>query len=389
MVGGTRRDVERARPVLAAMGSSITHMGPIGAGQATKAVNQVILAGTYLGVAEGIVLAIKAGLDPDKVVAALSGGAARSWVLENRSSRMIANEYPLGFRIALHLKDVAIALELARRGGRRPCRSPRSPARSRRGSSRAAMATTTTPRWRAPSGSGRACDGGDRQRNPAEAERVTAPAATADIGIVGAGILGLATALRLLQAHPGPARRAAREGARRSRRHQTGHNSGVVHAGLYYAPGSLKARLCREGKRDLEAYCDEHGIAARADRQARHRPRRVGAAGPGRDPRARGRQRGPRARGGRARAHPRARAPRSGIRALWSPSTGHRRLPARSRAPTPTTSAGAAPPSTRIARCDRHRSARRRARRADDAAGTSSRAGSSSARGSSPTGSRR
>ena len=109
--------MERARPVLAAMGSSITHMGPIGAGQATKAVNQVMLAGTYLAVAEGLVLAIKAGLDPDTVVAALSGGAARSWVLENRSSRMIANEYPLGFRIALHLKDVGIALDLAREVG--------------------------------------------------------------------------------------------------------------------------------------------------------------------------------------------------------------------------------------------------------------------------------
>lgn len=117
MVGGTETDVGRARPVLEAMGSSITHMGPVGAGQATKAVNQVILAGTYLGVAEGIVLALKAGLDPEKVVSALSGGAARSWVLENRSGRMIADEYPLGFRIALHLKDLAIALALAREVG--------------------------------------------------------------------------------------------------------------------------------------------------------------------------------------------------------------------------------------------------------------------------------
>jgi 3-hydroxyisobutyrate dehydrogenase len=117
MVGGAESDVERARPVLAAMGSSITHMGPVGAGQMTKAVNQVILAGTYLAVAEGIVLALKSGLDPDKVVAALSGGAARSWVLENRSGRMIANDYPIGFRIGLHLKDVTIALELARQVG--------------------------------------------------------------------------------------------------------------------------------------------------------------------------------------------------------------------------------------------------------------------------------
>ena len=61
--GGTEEDVERARPILAAMGKTITHVGPVGAGQAVKAVNQVILAGAYLGVAEGIVLAIKAGLD--------------------------------------------------------------------------------------------------------------------------------------------------------------------------------------------------------------------------------------------------------------------------------------------------------------------------------------
>jgi 3-hydroxyisobutyrate dehydrogenase len=117
MVGGDAGDVERARPVLASMGANVTHMGPVGAGQATKAVNQVILCGSYLGVAEGVVLAIKAGLDPEQVVAALSGGAARSWVLENRSGRMIADEYPLGFRIALHLKDLGIALDLAREVG--------------------------------------------------------------------------------------------------------------------------------------------------------------------------------------------------------------------------------------------------------------------------------
>ncbi|HEX5465907.1 MAG TPA: NAD(P)-dependent oxidoreductase [Candidatus Limnocylindrales bacterium] len=117
MVGGSEADLGRARPVLAAMGQTITHLGPVGSGQATKAVNQVILCGTYLGVAEGIVLAMKAGLDPEQVVTALSGGAARSWVLENRSERMIEDDYPLGFRIALHRKDVAIALELAREVG--------------------------------------------------------------------------------------------------------------------------------------------------------------------------------------------------------------------------------------------------------------------------------
>ena len=116
-VGGDEADVERARPALTALGRTITHVGPIGAGQAVKAVNQVILAGTYLGVAEGIVLAIKAGLDVEQVVAALGGGAAQSWVLANRSGRMLENDYPLGFKVALHRKDLGIALELAEQLG--------------------------------------------------------------------------------------------------------------------------------------------------------------------------------------------------------------------------------------------------------------------------------
>ena len=116
-VGGDPADAERARPILEALGKTITHVGPVGSGQAVKAVNQVILAGTYLSVAEGIVLAMKAGLDVEQVVAALGGGAAQSWVLANRSERMIANEYPLGFKVALHRKDLGIALDLARELG--------------------------------------------------------------------------------------------------------------------------------------------------------------------------------------------------------------------------------------------------------------------------------
>ena len=112
-VGGEAADVERARPILSVIGKTITHVGPVGSGQAVKAVNQVILAGTYVGVAEGIVLALKAGLDVEQVVGALSGGAAQSWVLANRSGRMLANDYPLGFKVALHLKDLVIALGLA------------------------------------------------------------------------------------------------------------------------------------------------------------------------------------------------------------------------------------------------------------------------------------
>jgi 3-hydroxyisobutyrate dehydrogenase len=116
-IGGDAEDLERALPVLQSLGTTITHVGPIGSGQAVKAVNQVILAGTYIGVAEGIVLAIKAGLDVEQTVAALSGGAAQSWVLTNRSGRMLANDYPLGFKVALHRKDLGIALSMARELG--------------------------------------------------------------------------------------------------------------------------------------------------------------------------------------------------------------------------------------------------------------------------------
>ena len=116
-VGGDAVDLDRARTVLESMGTTITHVGPIGAGQAAKAVNQVILAGTYLGVAEGIVLAMKAGLDVEQLVGALGGGAAQSWVLANRSGRIQANDYPLGFKVSLHRKDLGIALQLARETG--------------------------------------------------------------------------------------------------------------------------------------------------------------------------------------------------------------------------------------------------------------------------------
>lgn len=114
MVGGEPDDVERARGVLSALGNNLTHLGALGSGQWAKTINQVILAGTYLAVAEGVTLALKAGLDAEQVVSALSGGAAGSWVLANRSGRMIDDEYPIGFKLSLHRKDLGIALELAR-----------------------------------------------------------------------------------------------------------------------------------------------------------------------------------------------------------------------------------------------------------------------------------
>jgi 3-hydroxyisobutyrate dehydrogenase len=116
-VGGEASDVERARQLLEAFGKRITHLGPSGSGQMAKAVNQVMIAGTYATVAEGIVLAQAAGLPLPALVEALSAGAASSWVLSNRSKNMIEGSYPLGFKAALHRKDVAIALDEARRLG--------------------------------------------------------------------------------------------------------------------------------------------------------------------------------------------------------------------------------------------------------------------------------
>ena len=114
MVGGEAAVVDQVRPVLAAMGSTITHVGPIGAGQTTKAINQIIVAGTYWAIAEGMALGLKADLDMERVVQAVSGGAAGSWGLDHRSGNMINNDYPLGFRVRLHRKDLNIALEAAR-----------------------------------------------------------------------------------------------------------------------------------------------------------------------------------------------------------------------------------------------------------------------------------
>lgn len=114
MVGGDPADFAKTLPILEIMGKTVTHVGPIGAGQITKAINQILISGTYLTVAEGLTLGIKAGLDMEKVIAAISGGAASSWVLHNRGINVVNNTYPLGFRVRLHHKDLKIALDTAR-----------------------------------------------------------------------------------------------------------------------------------------------------------------------------------------------------------------------------------------------------------------------------------
>jgi len=110
MCGGTVQTMDSARPVMEAYGSRIVHIGEAGAGQACKAVNQVCIAGVLAGLSEGIRFAQASRLDMDKVLEAISGGAAQSWQMENRWKTMAAGEFDFGFAIDWMRKDLAIAL---------------------------------------------------------------------------------------------------------------------------------------------------------------------------------------------------------------------------------------------------------------------------------------
>lgn len=114
MVGGTTEAVERVRPLLALMGRNITHVGAVGDGQVCKVANQVIVALNIAAVAEALVFARKAGADPARVREALMGGFAASRVLEVHGPRMLEHSFAPGFRIALHQKDLQLALQAAR-----------------------------------------------------------------------------------------------------------------------------------------------------------------------------------------------------------------------------------------------------------------------------------
>jgi 3-hydroxyisobutyrate dehydrogenase-like beta-hydroxyacid dehydrogenase len=113
LVGGAAADLARARPLLEIVGQRITHLGPVGAGQEAKAVNQVLVAGTYAAVAEALALGQRLGLPMERLVAALAGGAAGSWALQHRAAGMLERRFPLGFRLTLHRKDLRIALATA------------------------------------------------------------------------------------------------------------------------------------------------------------------------------------------------------------------------------------------------------------------------------------
>jgi 3-hydroxyisobutyrate dehydrogenase len=117
MCGGTVQAMDSARPVMAAYGSRIVHIGGPGAGQACKAVNQICIAGVLAGLSEGIRFAQGSGLDVDKVLEAISGGAAQSWQMDNRLKTMAAGEFDFGFAIDWMRKDLAIALGEAEKMG--------------------------------------------------------------------------------------------------------------------------------------------------------------------------------------------------------------------------------------------------------------------------------
>jgi 2-hydroxy-3-oxopropionate reductase len=117
MVGGDAAALAQVLPVLQSMGKRILHMGASGAGQVTKACNQMVIAVAMQGVAEALVLAAKAGVDPAQVRQALLGGAAASRVLELHGERFLTHNFQPGFRTKLHHKDLTIALEAGRTYG--------------------------------------------------------------------------------------------------------------------------------------------------------------------------------------------------------------------------------------------------------------------------------
>jgi 3-hydroxyisobutyrate dehydrogenase-like beta-hydroxyacid dehydrogenase len=119
MVGGEPATFERAKPAIECYARAVTLMGPVGAGQLTKMVNQICIAGLVQGLAEGINFAHHAGLDPARVVDVIAKGAAGSWQMENRGRTMAEGKFDFGFAVDWMRKDLAICLAEGRRNGAR------------------------------------------------------------------------------------------------------------------------------------------------------------------------------------------------------------------------------------------------------------------------------
>jgi 3-hydroxyisobutyrate dehydrogenase len=115
MVGGEAEVVATARPILELVGATIVHQGPAGAGQHTKLVNQILIAGTMMGLCEALIYARSAGLDPTTVLQSVGGGAAASWSLANLAPRVLADDLAPGFMVDHFVKDLGLALDHAGR----------------------------------------------------------------------------------------------------------------------------------------------------------------------------------------------------------------------------------------------------------------------------------
>lgn len=117
MAGGNEQAFERARPVLQAMGKTITHFGATGSGQAAKATNQIMCAGIIEAVSEAMAFARAQGLPLEKLIDTLGKGAGSSWYFVHRAPNMARGSYPAGFRVRLHAKDLTICRDMAARFG--------------------------------------------------------------------------------------------------------------------------------------------------------------------------------------------------------------------------------------------------------------------------------
>ncbi len=113
MAGGDAAAIDRLRPTLAAFTRSVTHMGPVGSGQATKAVNQIMCAGINQAVTEALAFGQAQGLDMHLVTEVISGGAAGNWFLDHRGKSMLNDRFEPGFKVALHHKDLEICRQMA------------------------------------------------------------------------------------------------------------------------------------------------------------------------------------------------------------------------------------------------------------------------------------
>jgi 3-hydroxyisobutyrate dehydrogenase len=113
MVGGEAADFERAQPIFQAIGKKITHVGPIGAGQTVKLVNQILVVGNCLAMSEALLFAQAGGVDLAKALEAVSAGAAGSWMLSNRGPQILQRDWRPGFTIDLQQKDIRLVLDAA------------------------------------------------------------------------------------------------------------------------------------------------------------------------------------------------------------------------------------------------------------------------------------